>query len=181
MFFVTPLFVKGDFMTGQRRIYIEKIALDARERLVEKKIIKREQKFLSNDDLSNIVSFYGGKLEFIANPDDTCIKKIDENSYIIYYYSESNNYMQVIHELGHAFLNLEDMKIAQKYNCNGFVNEDSEAAFFARAFVMPRYTFEPTVIEHLNDGEFCIQNIADEYQIDYLEVLARGEELQIGR
>ena len=167
-------------MTEQRKIYIEKIALDARERLIEKSIIKRDQKFFSNDDLSNIVSFYGGKLEFIKNPDATCIKKIDENSYVIYY-SSSNNYMQVIHELGHAFLNLEDMEIAQIYNCNGFVNEDNEAAFFARAFVMPRYTFESTVIEHLNDGEFCIQNIADEYKIDYLEVLARGEELQIGR
>lgn len=168
-------------MTGQRKFYIEKLALDARERLIEKEIIEKNQKALSNYDLTKIVSFYGGELQFVSEPKETYIKKVDDKAYIIYYYSQSNNYMQVIHELGHAFLNLDDMEIGQEYFSNGFVDEDTEAALFARAFVMPRYTFEPTVIEHLNDGKFCIQNVAEEYEIDYLEVLARGEELHIGR
>ena len=157
-------------MTGQRKFYIEKLALDARERLIEKEIIEKNQKALSNYDLTKIVSFYGGELQFVSEPKETYIKKVDDKAYIIYYYSQSNNYMQVIHELGHAFLNLDDMEIGQEYFSNGFVDEDTEAALFARAFVMPRYTFEPTVIEHLNDGKFCIQNVAEEYEIDYLEV-----------
>lgn len=167
-------------MTGQRQIYIEKIALDARKRLIEKKIIDENQKALNKEDLVKIISFFGGHLEFVSEPEDTAIQKIDEKSYVIYYYEE-HNYLQVIHELGHAFLNFDDMLVGQKYFFNGFGEEDNEAARFARALIMPRYSFEKTVINHLNDGEFCIQNVAAEYNINYLEALARGEELHIGR
>lgn len=166
-------------MNNKRKYYIEKIALDARNRLIEKKIIESDEKALSQDKLIQIVAFFGGELNFLKDVKETCIEKTDKNKYVIHYH-RSCNYLQVIHELGHAFLNLEQMEIGKKYFFDGPGEEDTEASLFARAFIMPRVNFEQVIIDHMNNGKYSIQNVADEYDIDYLEVLARGEELNIG-
>ncbi len=165
-------------MNNNRKFYIEKIALDARNRLIEEKIIDPDQKALRENQLEQIVAFYGGTLVF-DNPQKTFMEKTDDNSYVIHY-GKAFNYLHIIHELGHAFLNLDQMKIGGICYFDGSEETDSEASLFARAFLMPRSTFEQVVIDHLNDGKFSIQNVAKEYGIDYLEVLARGEELNIG-
>lgn len=166
-------------MNNERKYYIEKIALDARNRLIEKKIIDKDEKALTEEKLRKIVSFFGGELNVLDKKQDTYIEKTNNNKYVIHYY-RSYNYLQVIHELGHAFLNLDQMVIGKKYFFDGLGEEDTEASLFARAFIMPRYNFEKVIISHLSDGKYSIQNVADEYDIDYLEVLARGEELNIG-
>lgn len=166
-------------MNNKRKYYIEKIALDARNRLVEENIINKDEKSLNEEQLEQIISFFGGELNVLNKERDTYIKKTDENKYVIYYY-RAYNYLQVIHELGHAFLNFDQMEIDKPYFFNGFGEEDTEASLFARAFIMPRENFEQVIINHLNDGKYSIQNVANEYNIDYLEVLARGEELNIG-
>lgn len=176
---MVPNFVKeNDNMNSQRRYYIEKIALDARKRLVAKGIIAEDQKILKPEHLEAIITFYGGELK-LHDVSETFIEKTSNDSFTIYY-STLSNYLHVIHELGHAFLNLDDMEVGDKCYFDGFGANDTEASLFARAFVMPRSNFEQVVIDHLNDGKFSIQNVAEEYQIDYLEVLARGEELNIG-
>lgn len=168
-------------MNSKRKFYIEKIALDARTRLVEEGIIDIDEKALNEEKLKSIVKFFGGELEVHSDEKErTCIEKISEDKYIIYY-CNVYNYLQAIHELGHAFLNFDDMEIGKKYYFDGSGNEDTEASLFARAFVMPRINFEQVIIDHLNDGKFSAQNVANEYKIDYLEVLARGEELNIGK
>ena len=166
-------------MNNKRKYYIEKIALDARKRLIEEKIIKNDDKALSESQLVQIVSFFGGELNFLKDKQKTYIEKTDVNKYVIHYFKEYS-YLQVIHELGHAFLNFDDMEIGKMYFFDGPGVEDTEASLFARAFIMPRLNFEQVIIDHLSDGKYSIQNVAHEYGIDYLEVLARGEELNIG-
>ncbi len=166
-------------MNNRRKYYIEKIALDARNRLIDKKIIKKDDKALNEEQLKQIVSFFGGELNILDEEHETCIEKTEKNKYIIHYY-RMYNYLQVIHELGHAFLNLDQMEVGRKYYFDGPGEEDTEASLFARAFIMPRMNFEQVIIEHISNGKYSLQNVADEYEIDYLEVLARGEELNIG-
>jgi len=167
-------------LSNQRDYYIEKIALDARNRLIEEGIIGEDEKALSEEQLKQIVSFFGGELIVHSEKEKgTFIQKTAADKYVIYYYRQYN-YIQVIHELGHAFLNFDEMEIGRSYSFDGLGKEDSEASLFARAFIMPRIKFEQVVIDYIIDGKFSVLDIAKEYRIDYLEVLARGEELNIG-
>lgn len=176
----TPIFVKERRkVNSKRKFYIEKIALDARNRLIEKRIINEDAKALNFEQLEQIISFYGGELRVSSKQEKPSIRKKSEDEFIIQC-NRKNNYLQVLHELGHAFLHLDDMKINEECYYEGYGIEDSEASLFARAFVMPRNDFEKVVIEHLNNGKYTAQNVANEYGIDYFEVLARGEELNIG-
>lgn len=166
-------------MDNNRKFYIEKIASDARKRLVEVEIIDKDEKALSMEQLKKIVAFYGGELKIYEQDRETCIEKISEDDYVIHYCG-SNNYLQVIHELGHAFLHFDNLEIGKRYRFDGLGIEDAEASLFARAMIMPRTNFEQVVIEYIKGGKYSIQDVANDYKTDYLEVLARGEELNIG-
>lgn len=171
--------MKEKKLNNTRRIYIERIALAARNRLIETRKIDKEIRALDEEQLRDIISFFGGTLENLEKAEEqTCIKKTSEKGYVIRY-CKLNNYIQVIHELGHAFLILDQMKIGDTRLYHGSEEDDVEASLFARAFIMPRTDFERVVIDHLRDGKFSAQNVAKVYGVSYLEVMARGEELNI--
>lgn len=158
------------------KFYIERIALAARNRLIEKHIISNDVRQFNFELLKQIVEFFGGNLVNGEETDSTHIIKNDDKKYTIVY-TPNDHYIKVLHELGHAFLDFDNMKTGQIYSFDGVELEDSNASLFARAFVMPRDDFEQVVINHINDGKCSIQNIANEYFIDYFDVLIRGKEL----
>ena len=89
--------------------------------------------------------------------------------------------LDLLHELGHAFLELDNMDPEEVRGCddiNGGINE-LNASKFARAFIMPRALFEEVVLKHSTDGMCKIQEVADEFKIDYWQVVSQGRQLQI--
>lgn len=168
-------------MESNRKYYIECIALDAMD-AIKNDVLKNipQRGTFSFRDLKGIVEFFGGDFREAPDDDDrTYIEKSGEDSYTIEY-SKKSNYLQVIHELGHVFLgHLANLSVGQRIYCRGVTAYDNEAALFARAFIMPRNDFEKVVIDNTVNGKCDIRKIAEAYGIDYVEVIARGKELDI--
>lgn len=89
--------------------------------------------------------------------------------------------LELLHELGHAFLELDNMDPGEVRGCddvNGGINEQN-ATKFARAFLMPRDEFEKVVLKN-SKGSVCdIDKVAEEFGIDYWQVVSQGRQLQI--
>lgn len=65
-------------------------------------------------------------------------------------------------------------------NKNTFTTqEELEAAYFARAVVMPEDLFLRVVVQHTENGKTNINKIAEVFGINPLDVLARGKDLNI--
>lgn len=168
-------------MDLNRKFFIESVANEVRNKIVEKEIIQADACELTIDQVKSIIEFFDGKLELAPETEEfTPYIKENGDSYIIYY-KESNSFLSLLHELGHAFLHYPEKPRGDKkrLNFNGNEKADMEAALFARALVMPRKRFEEVIIKYLYDGKCKIHDVAKEYKIEYLEVLARGEELNI--
>ncbi len=165
-------------MTSKEKYIIETVAINARKELIDNEIIKQDALTFTKEDISQIVSFFGGELTPSEREDGACIKKISDNDFKIMYDETASN-MDIMHELGHAFFDLKKMKVNVKLNCRGLQSEDLRAAFFARSFLLPRYIFEKIVIACSKNGKCDVQEVAKIFKIDYLSVLTRGEELNI--
>lgn len=166
---------------GNNKFYIESVAEAVRERIVEKGIIEETACSLSIDQVRKIVEFFDGELIEISSSDSEpspYIEKTGEGTYSIFYKPE-DNFLGILHELGHAFLDLDNMEIGKRQYYVGIEKSDFGAAFFARVLAMPRKLFEEVVIRYWRNGKCNIQEVAKVYQIEYMEVLARGKELNI--
>lgn len=168
-------------------VYVEKIAHSARKLLIKERIIE-ENTFVYNDSaLKEIVNFFGGMLTIIdssknesdENGCDYIEKTGDDNNFSIYIKKDNTRAlcMRVFHELGHAFIDIPNMKIGEKCFYDGNKASDVQAELFARAFIMPINEFENVAKECIDNGKFDIKKIADKYNIDYADVLVRGKEL----
>ena len=165
-----------------KKFYIESVALDARKKMIKEKYISDEDKNFSLSSLKKIINFFGGELKSISKQQEkrlAYITKDSEDNKFTIYYKDKNKYMSIIHELGHAFFDLSSMIVGEERPCSGTSLSDFQAELFARAFVMPRNNFEKIVTEYIYDGKCDVQKVADEYKIDYFDVLARGKELNI--
>lgn len=168
-------------------IYVEKIAHSARDLLIKRRVIK-ENTFEYNDrTLENIVDFFGGKLTISDPSDNECDKNEcdyiektdDDNNFSIFIKRDNTRVlcMRVFHELGHAFIDIPNMKIGEKCFYDGNKASDVQAELFARAFIMPISEFESVAKECIDNGKFDVKKIASKYNIDYADVLVRGKEL----
>lgn len=175
------------------KFYIESIANDVRLTLIKKGLFRdriseenmhsKNALSISFADMKKIVALFDGNLKRCINPDVNCpyIQKTDDLSFVIYY-SDENDFMGLFHDLGHAFLHfsqLPQLESGEEMHYNGTTLLDMEAQLFARAIIMPRDEFEQVVIRHTVDGKCNVQNVADVYGISYLDVIARGKELNI--
>lgn len=104
--------------------------------------------------------------------------KTDERKFTIFYRPNAP-ILDILHELGHAFFDLHDMKIGNELPCDGVETLDLRASLFARAYIMSRDEFENIVIRCSRDGICDVQRVAEIYNVDYFSVLIRGEELNI--
>lgn len=88
--------------------------------------------------------------------------------------------MSVIHELGHAFLELKYAKIKCLNWDNGSMSKSENMAnAFARAFVMPRERFLKKVSENSERGRCDILSVAESFGVDYTYAYIRGKELHL--
>lgn len=167
-------------MTSRKKYIIEKIAQRAREVLIDNSIITSEDREIPIEKMRKIVDFFGGTL--IKDDQNvlssTNMKKIGNNSFEIHYTENSTN-IDILHELGHAFFDLETMEINTTMSCEGSEESDIIASLFARSLYMPRIPFEKTTIECSNNGHCNIDQVASIYSIARFDVLTRGEELNI--
>lgn len=165
--------------------YVERIAVAARQTLIENGIILADTRIYTRSMLEKIVDFFGGKIIF--ENDEQTESKSNEKTYITKTAEESFEihinkseepeklFMKVIHELGHAFIT--PMKVGDKQYCDGRKSTDVQANLFARAFVMPAADFIESAKTCIVAGKFDIQKIADIYHVEYVDALIRGKEL----
>ena len=88
--------------------------------------------------------------------------------------------MSVIHELGHAFLELKYAKIkCLNWDDGSMSKSENMANAFARAFVMPRERFLKKVSENSERGRCDILSVAKSFGVDYTYAYIRGKELHL--
>lgn len=163
-------------MTIQHKRYIEKVAMDARNNVVKQGIIDFHAKALTDEQLKSIVELYNGKIE--TAHDDEYIEKIKSSEYILNC-KKPYDAFKIIYGLGCAFLHLDVMDPNETYVFETPDEKDTEALFFARTFLMPESLFLLDVVKQTGTDGMCnVFKIADIYNVDYLHVIARGNDLR---
>ena len=157
------------------KLYVKRIAEAARNQAVEQGLINTDAKILTDKQLLSIVDFYNGTL-YDAGKDEF-IKKLNNNTYSIHCRQPYNQF-SVIYMLGYAFLHLEEMSNEESHCFDITDVKDDKAVMFARTFLMPEVLFLKDVVEHTDINGMCnVFKIADAYNIDYIEVIGRGDDL----
>lgn len=177
-------------MFNAMNVYIQYMAEEARGKCVEAEIIDQNTCELNETHIRNIVEFFNGKLEEISSEELKKDSSSGANSILIKNKEDDPirftikyikfSAIDILHELGHAFLELKDMKAGETRDCddiNGGLNE-LNATKFARAFIMPRVLFEKKVVENSIAGKCNIQAVADIFNVEYLQVVTQGRQLQ---
>ena len=82
-------------------------------------------------------------------------------------------------ELGKAFLIMDKMKNGEIKCKKDYSLDNYDAEHFSRAFLMPSYQFAKSSIEHSVYDQVQIMDVAKDFGINYLEVIARGRELDL--
>lgn len=108
------------------------------------------------------------------------VKKSDDDEYSFEIGYLRFSLMSVIHELGHAFLELENA-VSNRLNWNNgsLTMSENMANVFARAFVMPRDRFLKKVSENSERGRCDILKVAKSFGVDYTSAYIRGKELHL--
>lgn len=175
-------------MNNPMGIYVSRLAEAARCMCNEKEITKSDQRLLDENALKKIVEFYKGTLvqysearfaeEFPNRKFNSFLRKATtDNSLFVIGYVEYSA-IDILHELGHAFLELSSM-VDNEIRWIGDSEsglKELEAYKFARAFLMPTQLFQETVISCSNRGECDIEAVAKEFAVDAAEVVCRGRE-----
>ena len=176
----------------------------------EIKAVNNGEKTLNKSLVEKIIRFLGGEVvdfsdDAVYKDDESAYKSAKEkmSEYIKKEYSQqkveadsyfvktSDDYrfeigylrfklMSVVHELGHAFLELKNAKLKCLNWDNGSQStSENMANAFARAFVMPRDRFLKKVSEYSERGRCDILNVADSFGVDYIDAYVRGKELHL--
>lgn len=182
-------------MVNPMNIYITQLAEAARNRCVNVGIIEKNQYQLTESLISQIIHFFNVEFKKLnteeyekmlneylhMHSDDHyqsnsfMCKKCD-NSFLIAY--KEFELMDILHELGHVFLELDEMKEGEIRSCNDPQGNASEldASKFARVFAMPSELFEKIVINNTHKKICDIENVAKTFGVDYLQVVCHGRE-----
>lgn len=181
--------------------YYQQMGEAAREVCVKVGIIQQDQCALTVENLAEIVNYFHGELRKREEPcsevgngksAETIVTKNYTGNSLLRKESANCQFkftieytdfevLDLLHELGHVFLELDKMLPGDVRGCDdisGGINE-LNASKFARAFIMPRALFEEVVLKHSNNGICKIQEVADEFKIDYWQVVSQGRQLQI--
>ena len=173
-------------MTNREKYYVEKVAQDARESAEHDQTVQFDFP-LTLEMVKRIIEHFGGTLVLKPRSDDVdsnfYIKKNVEEKLEIYYNPEipdSVLIMKLLHELGHAFFDFDEMSVGQVMGCDGVEPNDQKADLFARAFVMPREQFESDLVnQSTEDGKFDMIQLAKHYGVGFMDTLTRGEDLNL--
>lgn len=174
----------------------------------EIKKIDKGENTLNEDIIKRIVDNLGGTfINFSAEHGDSVdeIKKIEQrmrahlqekynedkikgNSYFVKT-SEKKDFeigcmffklMDCVHEIGHLFLNLDDLEINKPIWSDDSVSKSEYMVdTFGRAFVMPRERFLRVVAQHSELSECDIFGVAKTFGVEYIHAYIRGKELML--
>ena len=112
------------------------------------------------------------------NQDNDYMRKDNDESFTIFC-RNIHDHIPVLHELGHAFLDLDSIQVGERMGAEGTSEAEIRADMFARSFAMPRRLFELNVIENTSGGLCDIRSMARDYKTNYLNVIARGEDIYL--
>jgi len=161
-------------MANIKKYKAEYIASELRKYFEEASLLASNTRAIDEQTINIMITSFKGSLEPAKNNQKTYIRKTGKDQFIIYY-ADRSDYLSILHEFGHAFLDLAGMEIEAEAGSDGLDESDDAAWLFARTLAMPREEFETAVIEH----KCNVQAIADTYNLDWSTILLRGMELNI--
>jgi hypothetical protein len=165
-------------MKREEKIRVENIAETALEHCIKEKLLSEDDRPLEWKTVGKIIKFFGGKLD--TGTETKIAWKTEDSTFVISCKKEPFDYLSALHELGHVFFDLDALKTGVELSCEGVDENDDKAWLFARTMGMPRKPFEKEILKNLKaDGTCDIEKVAEEYKVDYFQVLIRGEELNI--
>ncbi len=181
------LFDLAERISAHLRNHYEKSGkLTSLEKILESNCASNEFFDLSipYDELEEVLKLSGG--EVLKNTDEykDCLVKTGEDKFKIYTEfimdrdlnkERPRSYFDVLHEFGHACLELKSMEINDTCHCTGYTKSDAAAWYFARTFAMPRERFEEAIFRN----GFNAIAVAKAFKLDYMPVMLRGKELNI--
>lgn len=169
-------------MNSQRKAKIESLVLEARKVAVDEHIHAEDIKLLTRENVECLIWLIRGRLSFASKNEDIAIvkKNVDtDRCPFTVDYTMGTQLIHLMEAFALAFLHLQDMKVDQTCSFKDVCVWTEEAKFFARAYMMPSKLFEETVAKHLKSGEIVMQDVADEFGVDCLDVIERGKDLHI--
>ena len=152
---------------------ISELALKARKEIIEHNIIVERVETIKQ--LEEIIKFFDGTLYLGDKYSEPQIKKTGASCFAIY--TNKKRPTNIIQYLGKAILTLNSLKIGDIINADGIKQIDLEALFFAREFLIPKELFEKVTMNHSYSGKVDVIEVAKELDVDYIDVIARGIEL----
>ena len=179
-------------MNDVQRTYAVTAANEARKSCENQNIIETDKIKLTFEDINKIVQFFGGQL--LESNNVEYFEKIDEETFTIYYLpkdtenAKATSVLALLNGFGKSFFQLESMNVGdiRVYSENGLAVTEGEsyadsqmANYFAMEFMMPRKLFEKISIKHWKDNKIDCKKVAEEFGIDYMDVIKRGSELDI--
>lgn len=156
--------------------YIEKIAANTRKQLLEEKLIQPIQKRFANEELENIVQFFGGKLILDDEIERAVLESISTTEFVIYY-NPWYGFIYVFQELGRRLLSIYGMIDNQTFT--SIINEKEDIEFFARELLMPEDEFFKVVEKYTKDGKCSAYAIEREFGVNLYVIDERCHDLGI--
>ena len=181
----------GDSVNNAQGIYVTKLAERARHLCEEKGVIRNDTFIITQDEIERVINYFKGIIEkkqqdeLIAmcnNENVICFMqkaKKGENIQFAIYYCGELNVMNILHELGHVFLDLNTMQsdgICCYRDVSCGMNEIA-ASKFARAFIMPTELFKQAVLENFENGFCDVDKVAKKFGVETTQVISRGREI----
>lgn len=174
-------------MINPKNIYIRQITEAVRSECIKENLVNKSTYPIDEATARKIIKYFKGTLECFSDEKlkdehpaargNSFLKKInDEGNFLIGYINFKP--MDIFHELGHAVLELEGMKIGDYRSC-GDTNAgifEILASKFSRFFLMPTDLFAEKVVEYTYNGKCDIEKVAKFFNVDYSQVVSHGRE-----
>ena len=158
------------------RTYVRKIAENTRRQLLEEKLIQPIQKGFTNEELENIVQFFGGKLISDDETERAVLESVSTTEFIIHC-NPWYGFIYVFQELGRRLLSIYGMIDNQTFT--SITNEKEDIEFFARELLMPEDEFFKVVEKYTKDGKCSAYAIEREFGVNLDVIDERCHDLGI--
>jgi len=160
-------------MRIEQKTYVESIAKKLRKRLIKEGILSDDNLKIDKNTVEQIIEICGGELKRVNNKGEIKFTKTDTDRFEICY-TDIENFMSILHELGHAFLE-EDLEVGESVAYGGPSKYETSAWLFARNLVMPLDIFEKVAEEN----NYEVEKIANVFGTTYHPIMIRANELNI--
>lgn len=173
--------------TRSEEYYYEKLARELRKRCVDNNIIKEDTTSLDFTTLQKTTKFVGGRL-FKNNEFFSYFKKIENDKFEVCIgndIEEDEISITVLKAIAIPFYKFKEIenerviKLEEFDLISSYPYDSSMLEYFAQAFLMPEELYDKALVDNMTkESKFDIIEVAKEFGINYMEVLARGEHLK---